>query len=441
MARTLDVYLNKKLVGHLIQDDDGQMSFGYSNDCLEDTLAVPLSHSLPLRAEPFSRKECRGFFAGILPEENKRKIIAGNLGISAQNDYALLEQIGGECAGAVTFVPAGEPFPEQNYRYRSLNETDLANILIELPRRPLLAGEQGVRLSLAGVQDKITVHVNGDEISLPLGGAPSTHILKPAIERLKGIVFNEALCMNLATKVGLPTASVETRQVEGIDYLLVERYDRKLVSTSPGQLSGGLLGQFGVPPTQFDTKRLHQEDFCQALAIPPDKKYQSEGGPSLKQCTDLLREVSSVPAIDLQHFLDAVIFNVLIGNNDAHSKNFSILYDGGPTLSTMLSKSYSSKKLAPLYDLVSTVYYPDLTKRMAMKIGSEYVSDKLFPRHFEKLAEETGLTKPMVVRRVPELAKEVLAGLAEIEMDHKVVRKLTSLIKKRCEFFINRFKA
>ncbi|MCH8313936.1 MAG: HipA domain-containing protein, partial [Nitrospinae bacterium] len=278
------------------------------------------------------------------------------------------------------------------------------------------------------------------EISLPLGGAPSTHILKPAIERFEGVVFNEAYCMKLAARVGIPTAPVETRQVEGIDYLLVERYDRKLVSTSPGQLSGG-LGQFRVPPTQFDTKRLHQEDFCQALAIPPDKKYQSEGGPSLKQCADLLREVSSVPAIDLQHFLDALIFNVLIGNNDAHSKNFSILYDGGPTLSTMLLKSYLSKKLAPLYDLVSTVYYPDLTKKMAMNIGGEYVSDKLFPRHFEKLAEETGLAKPMVVRRVPELAKEVLAGLAEIEMDHEVVRKLTSLIKKRCEFFINRFKA
>jgi serine/threonine-protein kinase HipA len=439
MARTLDIYLNKNLVGHLIQDDDGQMVFDYSKTWLEDTLAVPLSHSLPLRDESFSRKECRGFFAGILPEENKRKIIAGNLGISAQNDYALLERIGGECAGAVTFVPAGEPLPEQNYRYRRLSETELANILIELPRRPLLAGEQGVRLSLAGVQDKIAVHVNGDEISLPLGGAPSTHILKPAIENFEGVVFNEAYCMKLAAKVGIPTAPVETRQVEGVDYLLVERYDRKLVSLPPGQLPDG-LGGFGVPRTQFVTQRLHQEDFCQALAIPPDKKYQSEGGPSLKQCADLLREVSSVPAVDLQHFLDAVIFNILIGNNDAHSKNFSLLYEKEPILSAMLSKSYSSKKLAPLYDLVSTVYYPDLTKKMAMKIGGEYVAEKLLPRHFEKLAAEAGLAKPMVVRRVPELAEEVLAGLKKIKMGHEMAGKLTTLIRKRCEFFINRFK-
>ena len=176
------------------------------------------------------------------------------------------------------------------------------------------------------------------------------------------------------------------------------------------------------------------------LRSPPDKKYQSAGGPSLKQCADLLREVSSVPAVDLQHFLDAVIFNVLIGNNDAHSKNFSMLYEKEAILSTMLSKSYSSKKLAPLYDLVSTVYYPDLSPKMAMKIGGEYVSDKLLPRHFEKLAEEAGLAKPMVIKRVPELAEEVLANLAKIEMDHEVVNKLTTLIKKRCEFFINRFK-
>jgi serine/threonine-protein kinase HipA len=440
MARALDVYLNNKLVGLLVQDDDGQMSFGYSNNWLEDPLAVPLSHSLPLRETVFSRKECRGYFAGILPEESKRKIIAGNLGISAQNDYALLEEIGGECAGAVTFVPTGEPLPEKNYNYRNLNETELANILKELPRRPLLAGEQGVRLSLAGVQDKITVHVNGDDISLPLGGAPSTHILKPAIERFEGVVFNEAYCMKLAAKVGLPTAPVETRQVKGIDYLLVERYDRKLVSMPLGQPFGG-FPQFGVPPAQFATKRLHQEDFCQALAIPPEKKYQGGGGPSLKQCFDLLRNASSVPAIDLQHFLDAVIFNILIGNNDAHSKNFSMLYEEGPTLATRFQKSYLSKKLAPLYDLVSTVYYPELSKKMAMKIGGEYVSDKLLPRHFEKLSEETGLAKPMVVRRVLELAKEVLVGLAEIEMAQARVGKLTILIKGRCEFFINRFEA
>ena len=114
MARTLDVYLHSHLAGQLIQDDGGQMGFKYVEDWLNTPSATPLSQSLPLRKERFSRRECRGFFAGILPEESKREIIAANLGISARNDYAMLEQIGGECAGAVTFIPPGQRLPEPN---------------------------------------------------------------------------------------------------------------------------------------------------------------------------------------------------------------------------------------------------------------------------------------------------------------------------------------
>src|SRR6266403_1346603 len=141
MARTLDVYLHNELVGHLIQDDGGQMVFDYAERWLQKPGATPLSQSLPLRKERFKRNECRGFFAGILPEESKREIIARNLGISARNDYAMLERIGGECAGAVTFLPAGEPLPERNYSYRTLTDAELADIFRELPKRPLLAGE------------------------------------------------------------------------------------------------------------------------------------------------------------------------------------------------------------------------------------------------------------------------------------------------------------
>ena len=226
MARALDVYLHNDLVGHLIQDDSGEMVFDYVERWIDKPGATPLSQSLQLRKERFKRKECRGFFAGILPEESEREIIARNLGISARNDYAMLERIGGECAGAVTFLAQGQALPERNYSYRQLSEHSLAAILKELPKRPLLAGEEGIRLSLAGIQDKVAVRIEGGEVSLPLGGAPSTHILKPAVERFAGIVFNEALCMKLAAAAGLPAAAVETRNVEGVDYLLVERYDR-----------------------------------------------------------------------------------------------------------------------------------------------------------------------------------------------------------------------
>src|SRR6202167_6176433 len=162
MARTLDVYLSRDLVGHLTQDAGGQMAFGYAGSWIEKTDAFPLSRSLPLRKERFSRKECRGFFAGILPEESRREIIARNLNISARNDYAMLERIGGECAGAVTFVPTGQGLRDRNYGYRRLSEKQLADIFRALPKRPLLAGEEGVRLSLAGAQDKIAVRIAGD---------------------------------------------------------------------------------------------------------------------------------------------------------------------------------------------------------------------------------------------------------------------------------------
>ena len=410
MDRILDVYLHNDLAGHLIQDPGGQMVFEYVETWLNKPGATALSQSLPLRSKRFNRNECRGFFAGILPEQSKREIIARNLGISARNDYAMLEQIGGECAGAVTFVPAGQPLPERNYSYRKLSTEELAGILRELPRHPLLAGEDGIRLSLAGAQDKIAVRIEGADIYLPLGGAPSTHILKPAVERFEGVVFNEALCLKLASAAGLPTATVEIRHDEGIDYLLVERYDRVHREAS------------GKPVVE----RLHQEDFCQAQGIVSEMKYQKEGGPSLKQCFALLREVSGTPVVDLARLLDAVIFNYLIGNNDAHGKNFSLLYHG-------IGTNDPEIRLAPLYDLVSTIYYPELSRNMAMKIGGEYSSEKVMPKNFEKLAEEARLGKPLVSSRVRELADKVIATLPQVEIAHPVAEKVAALIRRRSE--------
>src|SRR6185437_14655611 len=407
MAKTLDVYLFTNLVGHLVQDDGGQMSFTYSEGWQKLPGAVPLSQSLPLKSEVFKGKECRGFFGGILPEQAKREIIARNLGISARNDYAMLERIGGECAGAVTFLPAGDLLPEHNYNYHPLTHEKLVAILQELPKRPLLAGEKGVRLSLAGAQDKIAVHVDRNQVSLPLDGAPSTHILKPAIERFEGVVFNEALSMKLAAAAGLPTAPVEFRTVEDKTFLLVERYDRVHRQGSD---------------EEFPIERVHQEDFCQALGIVPETKYQKEGGPSLRDCFNLLREVSSAPVIDLARLLDAVIFNYLVGNNDAHGKNFSLLYPGAGT-----------GDIQVLYDVVSTVYFPELSREMAMKIGSEYSSKKVTLRNFEKLAEEAGLARPLVRRRVPELADAMLTTLPILDATNPVAEGVAALIKKRSE--------
>ena len=417
MARALDVYLFDDLVGRLIQDDGGHMVFDYDKGWLDHPGAAPLSQSLPLRAKRFRNKECRGFFAGILPEESKREIIARNLGISARNDYAMLERIGGECAGAVTFMPKGEPLPSREPGYRTLSQEELVAILRELPRRPLLAGEKGVRLSLAGAQDKVAVRVENGEICLPLGNAPSTHILKPGVERFEGVVHNEAFCMKLAAASGLPTAPVKIGHVDGLEYLLVERYDRD-----------HRAGPDGVQIVE----RLHQEDFCQALGIVSEHKYQKEGGPSLKQSFELIRRVSSAPVLDLRHLLDAVIFNWLIGNNDAHGKNFSLLYRGTAT-------ERVDTRLAPLYDIVCTDAYPELSREMAMKIGSQYSSDRVTPSDFEKLAEDAGLGKPLVKRRVSELSNALLETLPAIDTADTAAAKVSSILRGRAETAIRGF--
>ena len=410
MERTLDVYLHAELVGHLIQDAHGRLAFSYSNAWLAKPDAVALSHSLPVKATRFTRNECRGFFAGVLPEAELRRIIAHNLGISPHNDFALLKHIGGECAGAVSFMPSGVPLLKQDANYQHLTEQELVNILKTLPRKPLLAGSDELRLSLAGAQDKLAVHLLNEVISLPLGGAASTHILKPPIKEFAGLVFNEALCMQLAAAVGIPTAHVAVRQVQGIDYLLVERYDRRF-------------------DKQQHIQRLHQEDFCQALGIAPELKYQNEGGPGLKACFDLLRTVSSKPGIDLQNLLDAVIFNVLIGNHDAHGKNFSLLYYDDDNI-----------RLAPLYDVLSTAMYPELSQKMAMKIGGEYEFARLFPHHFERLANDAGLGSSLVKHRVTELADAVITELNKVTLSHSTTEEAAELICQRCGLVMQRFK-
>jgi len=173
-------------------------------------------------------------------------------------------------------------------------------------------------------------------------------------------------------------------------------------------------------------EREHQEDFCQALGVIPENKYQNEGGPSLKQCFALLRELSSAPVIDLQRLLDAIIFNFLVGNHDAHGKNFSLLYG-------------REIRLAPLYDVLSTAYYPELSKKMAMKIGGEYASDKVLPRHFDQLADEAGLAKPMVKRRVRELAETVLSKTPDVVTENPATQAVAALIQNRCAKVLEKF--
>ncbi|MGB3227117.1 MAG: type II toxin-antitoxin system HipA family toxin [Saprospiraceae bacterium] len=418
MDSILDVYLKNIHAGVLRQDNVGQISFTYNEQYLENKGAQSLSQSLPLRKETFDFRECRAFFSGILPEGEIREIIARKLGISQRNDFSMLERIGGECAGAITFLPPSQKLISNDYEYRTLSTEELGNILKELPNRPLMAGEKGIRLSLAGAQNKLAVHKNGEVISIPLGNAPSTHILKPSNKRFEGMVFNEALCMGHAAAIGLNTAKVEIGRVEDTDYILVERYDRSILSGKNDQY-----------------ERLHQEDFCQALGIVSERKYQKEGGPSLKDCFKLLREISNTPLIDLQRLLDMVIFNYVVGNHDAHGKNFSLLYEAG-------EKSDEIKvRLAPFYDIVCTDFYPELDKHLAMEIGGKYISTAILPKHFEKFADDTGLAKRLVKQRVREIAGLIIENIPNSTLDHPIAKEISDLIIRRAKLAFDQFKS
>jgi len=371
----LDVYLQQRLVGHLGIDAHGDMSFIYKASYAEDPNNQPLSQSLPLQMKPFDARQCRPFFSGILPEAHMRASIARHLGISEKNDFALLSAIGGECAGAVSLLPSPSAIGDLKPGYRVIDDNAVSDILQTMVQRPMLAGEDGIRLSLAGAQDKLAIAIIDEHIAIPTGGAPSTHILKPVNRDFPSLIENECFCLQLARKIGLNAVEATLHETDGTPWLLVKRYDR--IQTEQG------------------IQRLHQEDFCQAMGIVPEMKYQREGGPEISDCFQLTRRVSSLPVIDIKALLQGVLFNVIIGNNDAHGKNFSLLYQGKQT------------RLAPFYDMISTIYYPELAAKMAMKIGSKYDFDGLFPRHFVQLAEKANLSVAL-------LRKELLGMIGKI---------------------------
>jgi serine/threonine-protein kinase HipA len=405
MAHELAVWLFADAVGTLSLVD-GRLSFQYRLQWLAKSGSVALSCSLPLQAEPFDDHQCRPFFAGLLPEGNLRRLIAQQCQVSGQNDFALLNAIGGECAGAVTFLPVDRRPPAADQGdIEWLDESQFLALLDELPRRPMLAGRDGMRLSLAGAQDKLPVVFDGRQVGLPKGGQPSTHILKPPIQVVEDSVLNEGFCLALANAMQLTTAQAVIYHAGDRRVLIVTRYDRR-------------FDRSGQPA------RVHQEDFCQALGVVPEMKYQNEGGPGLKACFALLRKATRPSAPQILRFLDYVVFNALIGNHDAHAKNFSLLYaDATPAL-------------APLYDVLSTAVYPSLTSKMAMKLGSKYKFSEVQARHWEQFAEEAGLSKAQTRKRILLLAKALPTSARRLQMketfaDQPLIEQIVALIEQR----------
>jgi len=405
MINELDIYLHQQLVGRLTQSSNQQLSFQYDEQYMNSIEAIPLSLSLPLQSQPFSDTPSKSFFSNLLPEGDVRKKIADILKVSVQNDFAFFEALGGECAGAVSLMPNHKPLPTSG-KYTPITENKLDEFVRTLPQHPLLIGKKGVRLSLAGAQNKLPVYILDDEYYIPTGEKPSSHIIKPAIQYYQGVVANEYFCMKLAETLGLTVAKVSIRDNQQ-QWLVVERYDR-------------------TKPNNKDLIRIHQEDFCQSLSIAPTQKYEAEGGPSLADCFKLLKTASINPAQDQTQLISWVIFNFLIGNADAHAKNISLLLtDEGP-------------KLAPFYDLLSTSIYPELSQKMAMKIGGENRPQWTHTRHWQRFADAIDIKLSLI----QEIAEKIMAGIlieaehiqgsySETQDDKVVLQKVISIIKKR----------
>lgn len=409
MTRALTVWWDGRAAGRLALDEGGDIAFSYEQGWLADKVCPAISVSLPKQSEGFSRRQTRSFFAGLLPEEWQREKVARALGVSKQNDFGLLERLGGDVAGALTLWPEGEapPEPKGLRATEPLSDERLLKILDALPQRPLLAGEEGVRLSLAGAQEKLPVVLVEGAIALPSPGQPSTHILKPASGRWAAMTENEALAMRLAAAVGLRAAPVEPRWIGARAVLLVTRYDRWVAFDD-------------------EIRRLHQEDFCQALGVFPEHKYAAEGGPTFTDCFKLVRKVCRPAAPAVLSLLDAAIFNLIVGNADAHGKNFSLLY------------SPAGLVMAPLYDLMCTAAYPEVHAKLAMKIAKRAMLEDFLPGTWREFGRDVGVGPAFVERRAKTLANLVIdqvgsvaKAIADAGFDREALHSFEAIITER----------
>lgn len=409
--KALVIRINNEFIGFLIQKASGRLEFRYKEGAKR-----LLSLSLPIEKMVFSEKNCKAYFEGLLPEsEEVKKIIGQKYGINPRNDFSILKAIGYDCAGAVSFHPYEENPEDLPYEFKEitgtiLDDNELYQYIKELPQKPLLTSYNGLRLSLAGAQEKTAIICLNGEIEIPALDIPTTHILKPAIKDYRESVENEYICLTTAKNLGLKASNVQIGKVKEIKYLLVERYDR--------QIENGKI------------KRIHQEDFCQCLNIPTAYKYQNEGGVSTKNCYEIIRKTAS-PAQELQELTRRIIFNYLIGNADAHGKNFSIMHLENGKIT-----------LAPAYDLLCTRVYPELTKDMSMKIGGIYEPDRIYPKNWQIFAKEADISYRGLKEEILKMAAKLPTELEKVvnSLENTIGKDILAIAKENCERTIHRFK-
>ena len=417
--KELLVYIAGTYAGKLREIDSGRLTFKYSSDYF----GPPLSLSMPIDSVEYQDKVVRPYLMGLLPDsQSVRREIARRYDVSGDNPFALLSEIGLDCPGAIQIVKGDDK--EMLLRSENLvpvSEKDIAKRLAILNASDepswVLESEHW---SLGGAQNKIALRFTEGRWFRCEGAAATTHILKPGISRLELQALDEYACMKLAKAVGLPVAEVTYKLFEDEPAIVVERFDRS--STETGEIL-----------------RLHQEDFCQALSVLPDKKYASDGGPSTSDVINLLKKTDQSEE-NIEQFLAYLFFNYLIGGSDAHAKNFSFVFDEK-------GKAF----LAPLYDVASIFPYVESDRavyRMAMNIGGENRFGKVGADAVVRLARTNDLDIGACVILFDRLASAILENLKMIDDDlSKIARgteltqKLLPSIQQNVELTLNKLKA
>ncbi len=415
MSEAMFVHFRDAVVGQLTLSASGLMEFQYAPAWQQNSDRFPISISLPLDGT-YDAHASHHFFVNLLPEATIRQQICQSLQISQGNDFGLLKAIGGDCAGALAITLSDATvLPEQ--RYEAISERQLADWSVGTPNAfSAVTGHDEVRLSLAGAQDKLPVHLQDDRILIPLGNTPSTSLLKFASPIYSHLPENETFVTMLAKAVGLPVVDIQLRQTDRSAIAVIARYDRVLED-----------GCY---------RRLHQEDFCQTLGISPAKKYEKEGGPGLRQCAEIIRRHTSFPLIELQKLMNWTLFNLLAGNADAHGKNLSLLYADRRSL-----------QLAPFYDLVCTRNYKNISRHLAMSLGSVTDPDQIGAKQLQAMADDLGVRATVVLKAADSLSEQLRQTMPEVVtrfadtfgpspileripiIIHKQIRRLTTLLR------------
>ena len=417
MTELLVVVADRRIMGEIRRDRRGRLTFVYDDRWRSMDAAYPLSLSMPLVVAEHDHARIESWLWGLLPDNEAILVRWGQrFHVSHRNAFALLSAVGEDCPGAIQLVRpdrVDDVLQDDDQQIEWLTEADIAERLHILKQDQAawrMARDAG-QFSLAGAQPKTALLFDGQRWGVPSGPTPTTHILKPPINGLDGHAENEHLCLALARALGLPAARSEVRRFEDEVAIIVERYDRI-------RLAGSI-------------RRLHQEDMCQVLGLPPTKKYQNEGGPGCAELCEAIWTHSGEPGDDAWTFARAIMLNWIIGGTDAHAKNFSMLI--GPQ---------GRGRLAPLYDMASTLPYgfDPMRLKMATKIGGKNLLEEVRSRHWAKFATEVRLPPADVIDKGRAIAETLTVVLAETVddarvngLDHPILQRMIEVLNARSE--------